>query len=289
MKIALLWNKLDNNKVQCNLCAHRCIISENEFGICDVRQNVKGDLYTHSYGKIVAKAVDPIEKKPIYHFLQNTKTYSVAALGCNLKCSFCQNWTISQIVNNKDSDHLPDSSSADIVSSAIEYGCKSISYTYTEPTIFFEFAFDTSRLAKDNGLYNIFVTNGYMTKDAIEMIGPYLDAANVDLKAYSDEFYQNLCGGKLKSVLDSIRHLIEQNVWIEITTLLIPGKNDSEQELSCIAEFIAGVDLNIPWHISRYHPDYKYLESLPTPIESLEKARYIGMNKGLKNIYLGNV
>ncbi|NQT32412.1 MAG: AmmeMemoRadiSam system radical SAM enzyme [Candidatus Omnitrophica bacterium] len=286
---AMLWKNLEDNKVLCELCAHQCKIPEDGFGFCGMRQNLKGELYTYAYGRVIANHVDPIEKKPFYHFLPGTHAYSIATIGCNFHCSFCQNWTISQI-SARDGDVggaklLPDQ----IVDEALRNNCKSISYTYTEPTIFFEYAHETSRLAKEKGLYNTFVTNGFMTEKAIKEISPYLDAANVDLKFFSEESYQKVCKGKLQPVLDSIVNMKKEGIWVEVTTLIIPGENDSEKEIRDIARFIAGVGKEIPWHISRFHPDYKYTKADFTPIAALEKALSIGKEEGLKYIYIGNI
>mgnify|MGYP001616969164 CR=1 FL=1 len=289
IKEAMLYKGFDAGKAHCCLCSHRCIILPGKFGICGVRQNVDGKLYTLIYGDIIASHIDPIEKKPLYHFLPGTTSYSIAAIGCNFKCSFCQNWEISQLSKRDSNISGSEVKPADIVRDAKLAGSKSISYTYTEPTIFFEYAYDVAKLAKKNGLYNNFVTNGYISVEALEAIKPYLDSANVDLKGFSEEFYQKFCRAHLEPVLESIRAMKKLGVWVEITTLIIPGQNDSEKELKDIAEFIVSVGKEIPWHISRFHPDYKYLESLPTPVETLKKAKAIGEKAGLRYIYLGNV
>ncbi|MBU1146830.1 MAG: AmmeMemoRadiSam system radical SAM enzyme, partial [Candidatus Omnitrophica bacterium] len=274
-----------DGNVRCNLCSHRCVIAPDKFGICGVRQNQGGKLFTLVYADVIASHVDPIEKKPIYHFLPGTFSYSIATIGCNFKCAFCQNWQISQARDIHGYELEPEK----VIKEAKRTGCKSISYTYTEPTIFFEYAYDTARLAKEAGLSNIFVTNGYMTEEALKTIRPYLDAANVDLKSFREDFYKNMCQAHLEPVLNSIRAMKRSGIWIEITTLVVPGKNDSEGEFKDIAEFIAGVDPEIPWHISRFHPDFKYLDSFPTPVETLKKAEGIGKAAGLRNIHLGNV
>ena len=255
-----------------------------------MRQNMNGALFTHAYGEAIAANVDPIEKKPLYHFLPGTTSFSIATVGCNFRCGFCQNWQISQVSKRKNSELsgyklLPE----DVVARAKGHHCRSISYTYTEPTIFFEYAYDTARLAKEQGLFNIFVTNGYMTAEALETINPYLDACNVDLKSFREEFYKEICHGHLEPVLDSIRLMKRLNIWVEITTLVVPDQNDDEEELTNIARFIADVDLNIPWHLSRFHPDYEFTESRPTPLEVLRKAYSIGKKAGLRYIYVGNV
>ncbi|MDO8661813.1 MAG: AmmeMemoRadiSam system radical SAM enzyme [Candidatus Omnitrophota bacterium] len=290
MKEAFLYEKLTKKIVHCYLCSHHCRIANRKFGFCGVRENVEGTLYTHAYGNVVAAQVDPIEKKPLYHFLPGSKSFSIAALGCNFRCSFCQNWEISQQPNKsganlQEEEFLP----ADIAEEALKNDCQSISYTYTEPTIFFEYAYETAQAAKESGLCNIFVTNGYMTKECITMIKPYLDAANIDLKFFNDASYQKNCAGRLKPVLDSIRLMKELGIWVEVTTLVIPGENDSEAELSGIADFLAGVDKAMPWHISRFHPDYKFRKYGLTPEDTLKKAYSIGVKAGLDFIYIGNV
>lgn len=290
MKEAMLYRRLDDQKVHCCLCHHRCRISNAKFGVCGVRQNRDGTLYTHAYGKVVAANIDPVEKKPLYHFLPGSTTFSVAARGCNFRCGFCQNWQISQASERKKSD-LPDRelAPADIVRQAEAHGCRSISYTYTEPTIFFEYAYETARLANQAGILNVFVTNGFMTPEALDAVKPYLDACNVDLKSFRDAFYKKVCNGRLQPVLDSIRHMKSLGIWVEVTTLIIPGSNDAEDELGDIARFIAQTDQDIPWHVSRFHPDYQFTETDPTPLPVMENAYALGKAAGLRYIYLGNV
>ncbi len=290
LREALLYEGLDDRKVHCYLCNHHCKIGDSESGFCGVRENKGGKLFTHAYGEVVAANVDPVEKKPLYHFLPGSRTFSIATAGCNFQCGFCQNWQISQIYLHKEANirkvtYTPEN----IVDHALKQRCRSISYTYTEPTIFFEYAFDTARLASEKELYNVMVTNGYMTIDALGMIAPYLDACNVDLKSYDDDFYSKTCHGHLKPVLNTIREMKNLGIWIEITTLIIPDNNDNEKELAGIAEFIAGLDTEIPWHISRFHPDYNFMTGKSTPLNTLETAYDIGKKAGLKYIYKGNV
>lgn len=274
----------------CNLCSHRCLISDGKFGVCNVRQNINGVLYTHSYGNLISANVDPIEKKPIFHLLPGSISYSIATAGCNFKCDFCQNWQISQ---KKEADKLgitPLSRNPEkIITEAIASGCKSVSYTYTEPTIFFEYAFETGQIAKKENLYNIFVTNGYMTKECLDASKGILDAANVDLKSFSEDYYRKTCGGRLKPVLETIEYMRKLNIWVEVTTLLIPEMNDSEEELKKIASFLAGVDKNIPWHVSKFYPMYKLNDLPSTPLATLRLAHDIGKAAGLNYVYLGNV
>ncbi len=276
-KEALLYEKLNDKRVHCFLCSHHCKIQEGKYGICGVRQNQGGTLYTLVYGEVIAAHMDPIEKKPLYHFLPGSTSFSIATMGCNFQCGFCQNWQISQMRKNKNpqtstEELLPDQ----IVNLALKNKCQSISYTYTEPTIFFEYAYETAQLAKEKGLYNVFVTNGYMTKEMLNKMKPYLDAANVDLKSFKDETYKRDCKARLQPVLETIKYMHELKIWIEITTLLIPGVNDSDEELENIIRFIVSVNDEIPWHISRFHPDYKFTNYQITSIESLKKAEKIG-------------
>ncbi|MDD4938988.1 MAG: AmmeMemoRadiSam system radical SAM enzyme [Candidatus Omnitrophica bacterium] len=289
MKEALLYEKISGGLIHCFLCAHHCRIAEGKFGFCGVRQNISGKLYTHSYGKVIAAHVDPIEKKPLYHFLPGSSSFSIATIGCNFRCDFCQNWQISQETFKTQESGREEIPPQEIVNTAIKNKCRSISYTYTEPTIFFEYAFETAKLAKEKGLYNNFVTNGYMTAECIKMAKPCLDAANIDLKFFKEESYKKFCAGSLKPVLDSIRLMHDLGIWIEVTTLVVPGENDSKEELSGISGFIAGIDKNIPWHISRFHPDYKFTDRRPTPEATLEMAKAVGEKAGLKFVYAGNV
>jgi len=286
---ALLWASLEGKRVHCHLCAHECNIAAAGYGVCGVRQNVDGTLFTKVYGQVIAAHVDPIEKKPLYHFLPGSKSYSIATVGCNFKCGFCQNWEISQAPIREDAASERMIAPEQIVAQAKENNCASISYTYTEPTIFYEYAYDTARLAKKAGLANVFVTNGYMTRQALDMISPYLNAANVDLKSFSNDYYKKNCKARLLPVLDTIRAMKERGVCLEVTTLVIPGENDSDAELNQIAAFLAGVDKDIPWHISRFHPDYRFLDHAPTSLETLRQAKEIGHKNGLHYIYLGNV
>lgn len=290
MKEALLYEKKEDKKVLCNLCSHRCLVADGSFGICGVRQNTGGTLYTHSYGNLISANIDPIEKKPIFHLLPGSASYSIATAGCNFRCGFCQNWQISQ---KKEADRLgaapvytpPEK----IVQEAARSACKSIAYTYTEPTIFFEYALEVAKLAKKQGLYNVFVTNGYMTKESLDMLNGLLDAANVDLKSFREAFYKKTCGAHLRPVLESIEYMKKINIWVEVTTLVVPGLNDNEEELKEVASFLAGISKEIPWHISRFYPQYKMDGIEPTPIAVLKKAYRIGKAAGLYYVYLGNV
>ncbi|MBW2109168.1 MAG: AmmeMemoRadiSam system radical SAM enzyme, partial [Deltaproteobacteria bacterium] len=288
---ALLYEKLSDAKVKCNLCSHRCVVKEGKRGRCGVRENRRGVLETLVYGRLIAQHVDPIEKKPLFHVAPGSLSYSIATVGCNFRCRFCQNADIAQLPTDRGGLILGDVvRPEEVVEAAVRADCKSIAYTYTEPTVFFEYALDTARLAHEKGLLNVFVTNGYMTAEALDMIKPYLDAANVDLKAFNDAFYRELCGAKRHHVMDTLKRMKALGIFVEVTTLLIPGLNDSEAELKALASFIAG-DLGVetPWHISRFHPTYKLTDRPATPVSRIHRAREIGLEAGLRYVYCGNV
>jgi pyruvate formate lyase activating enzyme len=290
MKEAMLYEKLSDGKVKCNLCNHRCTIKDGNYGICGVRQNIDGSLYTLVYDKIIASHIDPIEKKPLFQFYPGSAAYSIATVGCNFNCKHCQNADISQLPREKKGYIVgEDIGPGDIATEAERAGCTSIAYTYTEPTVFFELAYDTAHKAHDKGIKNIFVSNGYMTPEALQEISPYLDGINIDLKAFTEKFYKDICGARLAPVLDTIRLAKDLGIWVEVTTLVIPTLNDSEHELRQIAEFLRDVDVSIPWHISQFYPTYQ-LTNLPrTPVETLHRAREIGLESGLRYVYEGNV
>ena len=289
MKEALLYTKLEDNQLRCDLCAHRCLIQEGKRGICGVRENRGGVLYSLVYGKAIATHVDPIEKKPLFNFLPGSLSFSVATVGCNMTCLHCQNADISQAPRETGRIMGEQITPEELVEAALQGGCRSIAYTYTEPTIFFEYALDTARLARTKGLKNIFVTNGYMTEEALKMIAPVLDGANVDLKSFRDDFYRDICGGRLQPVLDTIKRMHEQGIWLEVTTLIIPGHNDSDEELEAIGRFLSGISPDIPWHVSAFYPTYLLTSAPPTPAATLRRARKIGQAAGLRYVYTGNI
>lgn len=287
MKEAMFYEKLVDNKVKCHLCNHFCTIAENKRGICSVRENRNGILYSLVYGRVAASGVDPIEKKPLFNYLPGTESFSVATAGCNFRCRWCQNWHISQLETMDIPGH--DMTPEAVVGLAVQHDCRTIAYTYTEPTIFMEFALHVMKLAHNAGIRNVFVTNGYTSEEALREISPYLDAGNVDLKAFRDETYRKMCGARLEPVLDTIGLYKELGIWLEVTTLIVPTVNDGEDELREIARFIADVGVEIPWHISQFHPQHRFLDAPPTPIETLHRARKIGIEEGLRYVYEGNV
>jgi pyruvate formate lyase activating enzyme len=289
MKKAYLYENLDKKRVRCRLCGHGCQIKEGSKGVCGVRENRDGDLLSLVYGKVIAMNVDPVEKKPLFHFLPGTRAFSIATVGCNFHCSFCQNSDISQMPVDHNRILGDDVRPEEVVKNAKASRSASIAYTYTEPTVYYEFALDTARLAAAEGLKNIFVSNGYMTEECLKEIHTYLHGINIDLKAFSKRFYRDYCGARLTPVLDSIKKAKELGIWVEVTTLLIPGMNDSDGELEDIAGFLAGVDPDIPWHISRFHPTYRLTDIGYTPAEDIHRARDIGYNSGLKYVYTGNL
>lgn len=317
---ALYYEPMADHSVRCTLCPHDCKIAPDHRGVCGVRINHGGQLFTRVADRIVSAEVDPIEKKPLFHFLPGSTAYSVATVGCNFRCRFCQNWTISQWPKLKelvDQDQKASSATgehpasewcaeseppearwgigtpmapSELLAQAVRTRCRSIAYTYTEPTIFYELALATARLASTSGIGNIFVTNGFISLDPLREIAPYLGAANIDLKSFRDGYYMKLCGARLAPVLAAIREYKKLGVWIELTTLLIPGLNDEEGELRDIARFIK-IELgeDVPWHISRFSPAYKMDHWRETPVSSLLRAREVGQEEGLRYIYLGNV
>ena len=288
---AYLYQTVEGKKVRCRLCSQFCLIGPGQRGLCGVRQNDDGELHSLVYGRLIAGHVDPIEKKPLYHLQPGSRSYSIATVGCNFRCRFCQNADIAQMPADNGGRILGSSvKPAQVVEQALQEGCSSIAYTYTEPTIYFEFAYDTARIARAQGLKNVFVTNGYMSGEALEMAAPYLDAANVDLKAFSDDFYKRQCGARLEPVKQTLRLMKRLGILVEITTLVVPGLNDDPGELRELAAFIHGeLGPETPWHISRFHPTYKLTDRPHTPLKTLERAYQIGREVGLHYVYLGNV
>ncbi len=289
-KQAILWESAEETTVRCRLCHHRCRITEGQEGICGARKNVGGTLYSLSYDCVCAANSDPIEKKPLYHFQPGSRSFSIATPGCNFNCDFCQNWQISQ-AGEEDRRYGRAIEPRDIVQSAIHANCKSIAYTYTEPTIFIELAEACARLAKDKGLANVFVSNGYMTPEAVDFMSGWLDGINVDLKAFTDSFYRKHCMASLEGVLETIRYIARNTpIWMELTTLLIPGLNDSPDELKRLTEWIVReAGPHIPWHVSRFYPQNRLLDVEATCEESIQSACEIGKAAGLQFVYVGNL
>lgn len=290
MHEASFYDKLEDNKVHCYLCRHHCRISEDKRGICGVRANKGGTLYTLVYAMPCSTHVDPIEKKPLYHFFPGSKAFSIATVGCNFRCRHCQNHEISQMPADARCITGERMEPSQVVDEAEKAGCRSISYTYTEPTIFYEYAFDIARLAKKRGIYNNFVTNGYIEEEPLKAIKPFLDGANIDLKGFSEDFYKRVCAADLSKVVETIKTYRALGIWIELTTLVIPGYNDREEEFRSIARFIKN-DLGVetPWHVSAFYPTYKLLDAIRTPAETLVRARQIGLDEGLRYVYVGNI
>jgi pyruvate formate lyase activating enzyme len=293
---AVLWEPApddsDKDAVQCNLCAHRCLIKSGKLGTCQVRRNIGGKLISRVYGMATTLGVDPIEKKPLFHFHPGAGALSIATVGCNFSCQHCQNHSISQWQRGEDA-HAPVPGRyvepQEVVRAALQSGSEVIAYTYTEPTIYMEYALDTARLAHEQGVRNIFVTNGYMTAEAVELIAPYLHGANVDLKGLDDRMLKRECKAESGPVLRTIEDLVQRGIWVEVTTLVIPGSNDDDEQLGGIARFIAGVSQDIPWHVSRFHPTFQRMDRPPTPIKTLHRARQLGEEAGLHYVFTGNV
>ncbi len=287
MEEALYYRKLKNKIVNCNLCPTNCIISLNNFGSCGARKNIGGKLYSLVYARPASVAIDPIEKKPLYHFLPNSHSLSFGTFGCNLHCLHCQNYEISQTRADKfiGREIMPE----ELIKEAVRNNCKSISYTYNEPTVFYEYVLETARLARKNGIKNVMVTNGYINKEPLKKLYPLIDAANIDLKSIDEDFYKNVCHAKLKSVLEAIKEIKKIGVWVELTNLIIPGYNDNEEKIEELVEWVKeNTGIKTPLHFSAFYPTYKLLDAPRTPLKTLLKAREIALKNGLKYVYLGN-
>jgi pyruvate formate lyase activating enzyme len=289
---AMLWERLgpDDERVRCDLCSHHCVILPGHQGVCHVRENRGGTLYTLVYGEVIAQHVDPIEKKPLFHFYPGSRAYSIATPGCNFRCAFCQNWEISQMPRERAAVHGQPASPAQIAAAAQAAGCASVAYTYTEPTIFAEYALDTAREAQALGLKNVFVSNGYMTPALLDRMAGLIDAINVDLKAGRGEFYHKISGAALEPVLANLKRIQQLGIWLEVTTLVIPGLNDSDDELRWMATYLHDeLGPDVPWHVSRFYPNYQMADALPTPTAALSRAWDIGHDVGLRYVYVGNL
>lgn len=296
MHPAKLWRPLGKSdgttpvNVQCRLCSHFCNIAPDTTGKCGVRKNVNGELYTLVFDKVAATNLDPIEKKPLFHFLPGTNSFSFGTVGCNLSCSFCQNYSLSTTPRLTGKIYGQQTSPERLVELALETGAESIAYTYSEPTIFFELVEETAKLAIKHGLKNILVSNGFQSPECLEALKDIIHACNIDLKGATESFYANVCGAHLNPVLRNLKTIREMGWWLEVTTLVIPDENDDRNELETIARFINDeLGSDTPWHISRFHPTYKMLDNIPTPLKTLEEAAAIGKKAGLNYVYIGNV
>ncbi len=290
MREAILYKKLENKTVQCQACAHRCVVSEDQRGICNVRENQNGQLFNLTDNKIIACQIDPIEKKPLFHFQPGTYCLSIATVGCNFSCLHCQNWEISQESKGNDKIRGDEIMPEEIIRLALESKVSSIAYTYNEPTIFLGYALETMKLAKKAGLKNVWVSNGYFTKETLKLIKPYLDAINIDLKFFDDNLYQKVCKAKLEPVLDTLKLIKKTKIWLEVTTLVIPGYTDTKGQFKKIAQFIKKeLGPETPCHISKFYPCYKMLDVSPTPTKLIKQAIDIYHKEGLKYVYGGNI
>jgi pyruvate formate lyase activating enzyme len=287
---AILWQPEADGAVRCVACAHRCLVRPGRAGICRVRHNDAGKLVTAVFGRAVSANADPIEKKPLFHFHPGSVAFSIATRGCNFHCLHCQNWSISQAA--RDGFDIPDMAlpPAAVVASALECGSRSVAYTYTEPTIFIEYVVETARLAAQAGLANVLVTNGYQTAEALDVLAPLVQAANVDLKSFEDDFYRHVEGARLAPVLETLAGMKERGIWLEVTTLLIPGLNDDPDMLGRLARWLVGeLGPETPWHVSRFFPAYRLSDVEPTPPATIARAVEIGRAAGLRHVYSGNL
>ncbi|MEM1772227.1 MAG: AmmeMemoRadiSam system radical SAM enzyme [Desulfurococcaceae archaeon] len=290
VSLAKLWEPMGDSKVKCNLCHRRCIIAPGAFGACGVRYNYEGELYTVVYGLLTAANADPIEKKPLMHFHPGASVFSISTAGCNFYCKFCDNWVLSQSRWNKifGEPYEP----GEVVEQAKRSGCQGISYTYNEPTVFFEFMYDTAKIAKKNDLFNTIVTNGYITPEAINELRGLIDAATVDFKGGGNrEFYRKYMGvPDPEPILTSILEMKKAGFWIEITNLVVPEVGDKVEDVRKLASWIVeNLGAETPFHLLRFHPDYMLQDIPPTPVETLEKLAKVSMDEGLKHVYIGNV
>ena len=288
MKECRYYQRLDDGRVECLLCPHHCHIANGKTGICQSRRNVDGKLFSEVYGKPCSLAIDPIEKKPLYHFHPGTECLSIACTGCNFRCRNCQNHEISQVSPTAVRHY--DLTPQQIVALCLEHHCPGIAYTYTEPLTYMEYIVDTAQLAHENGLWNILVTAGYVCQEPLKDLLPYLDAANIDLKSFSDDFYQRISGGHLQPVLDTILAMRDAGVWIELTNLIIPGINDDINMIREMCQWLVSHGLaDNPLHFSRFFPRYQMQDIPPTPIHTLKEAKQVALDEGIRYVYLGNV
>jgi pyruvate formate lyase activating enzyme len=288
LKEALHWTTIDEKTLQCHLCPRRCVLAPGQKGFCRARKNIGGTLYSLTYGQPVAIHVDPIEKKPLAHVYPGSKSFSIATAGCNLRCKFCQNWEISQLDAEKVTVQFV--APSEIVAMTKKYKCKTIAFTYTEPTMFYEYMLDIAKLAQQQGIDCVMHSAGFINEQPLRQLTPYLRAANIDLKGFNEKYYSSFCEGSLDAVLNTLKVLKEEGVWVEITTLLIPGGNDSPQELRELCQWIKdNLGEDTPIHFSRFFPMYKLTNLSPTPIASLKRAKEIAEEVGLHFVYVGNI
>ncbi|HHM04989.1 MAG TPA: AmmeMemoRadiSam system radical SAM enzyme [Gammaproteobacteria bacterium] len=283
------WHRLDDARVQCDLCPRYCKMHEGQQGLCFVRACQNNQIVLTTYGRSSGYCIDPIEKKPLYHFLPGTPVLSFGTAGCNLACKFCQNWDMSKA---REMDILADQAPPELIARAAQkLDCKSVAYTYNDPVIFMEYAVDAAKACHAVGVKSVAVTAGYICEEPREEFFRYMDAANVDLKAFTDSFYHKICGGRLQPVLDTLMYLKhETDVWLEMTTLLIPGENDSNEELKDMSRWVVeNLGTDVPWHFSAFHPDWKMLDKTATPLSTLIRARQIAVDSGVRYAYTGNV
>ena len=288
LKEAWFYEKLEGGRVACRLCPNNCLLADGQWGLCKARQNIGGTLYSKVYAKPTAIHVDPIEKKPFYHFLPGSQAYSLATTGCSLSCKYCQNWDIAQRFPEdvKSRDMTPE----EVVEEALESGAPVIAFTYSEPIVWYEYMYDIAKLAKERGLRTVMVSSGYINQEPLEKLIPLMDAIKVDLKGFDEEYYQKIVGGKLEPVLETLKTLAKSEVHYEIVVLLVTGLNDSEEEIRKMCGWIKeNLGTDVPLHFSRFHPDYKLRNLPPTPIDTIKRARQIAMEVGLKYVYTGNV
>jgi len=284
----MLYEKLHDNLVRCKVCPHRCFVKPRARGICRIRENREGKLQTLVYGETSAMAVDPIEKKPFFNFWPGSLSFSISTVGCNFKCPWCQNWNISQCV--PEDSYLEYVAPEKVVELAINKGCRTIAYTYNEPVIWFEYVYDTAKLAREKGVLNVLVTNGYITAEALDMLAPLVDAANVDIKSFNKDFYTKYCGANLQAVLDATASMKERGIHVETTLLIIPELNDSSEELAEFCRWqLKHLGPDTPMHFSRFHPNYKFTDKPPTPSATIRRAREIALSEGVHYVYAGNL
>ncbi|KKG14624.1 hypothetical protein EO98_18515 [Methanosarcina sp. 2.H.T.1A.6] len=285
---AMFYEKLAENKVRCSLCAHRCKINPGKRGICGVRENCEGTLFSLVYGAVASDSVAHIEQKPLYHYYPGSVAYSIGTIGCNFRCRHCQNWTLSR-ASPEDAD-LGTLSPSQLINQAKMAGCQSVSWTYNEPTVWYEYTYDGAKLAREAGIGTSYVTNGYITPEALEQIAPYLDAFSVDIKAFSEEFYHDVASAKLTPVLEATLLAKKLGIHVEVVNLVIPNHNDSPEEIRELSRWVyENLGRNTPLHFNRFHPYYEMKDLPPTPVETLDRARSIAIEEGMRFVYVGNV